>query len=141
MRYEAKHSYFKRLAQSMGNFINLPYSLAMRHDQLLQCYNNTNDADMLGAGLTVGPGQLVTVFGPIACADLVWSVNRCMFPLHPNYVFFFYCIQAQLCLLSRLKNWMRIVPLSKLQISSVKQLTATSRTCMRTCNIMCSYTM
>ena len=55
MRYEAKYSYFKKLAQSMGNFINLPYSLAMRH-QLLQCYNSTNDADVLGAGLTVGPG-------------------------------------------------------------------------------------
>lgn len=55
MRYEAKHSYFKRLAQVLGkcsynvsmsilmianppgNFINLPYSLAMRHQQL-QCH-------------------------------------------------------------------------------------------------------
>ena len=65
MRYEVKHSYFKKLAQSMGNFINLPYSLAMRH-QLLQCYNSTNDADMLGAGLTVGPGiyDLVYIKGP-----------------------------------------------------------------------------
>ena len=41
MRYEAKHAYFKRLAQSMGNFINLPYSLAMRHQQL-QCYYAAN---------------------------------------------------------------------------------------------------
>ena len=55
MRYEAKHSYFKRLAQSMGNFINVPYSLAMRH-QFLQCYDSTDDAEILGAGLTVGPG-------------------------------------------------------------------------------------
>ncbi len=37
MRYEAKHSYFKQLALSMGNFINIEHSLAMRH-QLLQCY-------------------------------------------------------------------------------------------------------
>ena len=39
MRYKAKHSYFKSLSQAMGNFINLPYSLAMRH-QFLQCYLN-----------------------------------------------------------------------------------------------------
>ena len=41
MRFEAKHGYFKRLAQSLGNFINLPHSLAMRH-QHLQCYWSTN---------------------------------------------------------------------------------------------------
>lgn len=56
MRYEAKHSYFKRLAQTMGNFINLPYSLAMRH-QTLQCYWNTNQSEIPGSGLTVGPGS------------------------------------------------------------------------------------
>ncbi len=54
MRFEAKHSYFKRLAQTLGNFINLPYSLAMRHQQL-QCYWSTNDREIPGAGLTVGP--------------------------------------------------------------------------------------
>ena len=57
MRYEAKHSYFKQLAQSMGNFINIPYSLAMRYQQL-QCYINTNNTHIHGAGLTVGPGTL-----------------------------------------------------------------------------------
>ena len=36
MRYAAKHSYFKHLAQSMGNFINIEFSLATHH-QLLQC--------------------------------------------------------------------------------------------------------
>ncbi len=60
MRFEAKHSYFKRLAQSMGNFINIPYSLAMRHQQL-QCYWSTNDRDIPGSGLTVGPGMYVCV--------------------------------------------------------------------------------
>lgn len=58
MRYEAKHSYFKQLAQSMGNFINLPYSLAMRHQQL-QCYGSMNDWEMPGAGLNVGPGYVI----------------------------------------------------------------------------------
>ena len=37
MRYEAKHSYFKCLENTLGNFINLPYFLAVRH-QHHQCY-------------------------------------------------------------------------------------------------------
>lgn len=56
MRYEAKHSYFKGLAQAMGNFINLPYSLAMRH-QFLQCYHNTTNTETLGIQFVVGPGE------------------------------------------------------------------------------------
>lgn len=31
MRFEARHSYFKRLAAQMGNFINICYSLSVRH--------------------------------------------------------------------------------------------------------------
>ena len=31
MRYEAKHSYFKRLAAYMGNFTNVAFTLADRH--------------------------------------------------------------------------------------------------------------
>ena len=47
MRFEAKHSYFKRLDHSMGNFVNLPYSLAQRH-QLYQCYLHINVKDFPG---------------------------------------------------------------------------------------------
>ena len=36
MRYEAKHRYFKQLASILGNFTNVAYSLAVRH-QRLQC--------------------------------------------------------------------------------------------------------
>ena len=43
MRFEAKHSYFKSLAQSMGNFINLPYTLSMRHQQYLSYLNASKD--------------------------------------------------------------------------------------------------
>lgn len=38
MRYEAKHSYFKQLSQSIGNYINLPWTLACRHQQW-QCHS------------------------------------------------------------------------------------------------------
>ncbi len=44
MRYEARHKYFKKLAQNIGNFINLPWTLAMRH-QLLQCYYRSSRDD------------------------------------------------------------------------------------------------
>lgn len=56
MRFEAKHAYFKGLAQSLGNFINLPHSLAMRHQHLL-CYLSTNHHELPGMGLEVGPGM------------------------------------------------------------------------------------
>ena len=47
MRYEAKHSYFKQLAHSIENFINLPFTLAMRHQQF-QCYLNTDTINIPG---------------------------------------------------------------------------------------------
>ena len=52
MRYEAKHSYFKQLAQSIGNFINL-------HQQF-QCYLNTDTIDIPGwnDNVKVGKGYL-----------------------------------------------------------------------------------
>ncbi len=56
MRFEAKHSYFKQLARYMGNFINLPISLAMRHQQL-QCYQNVCDSNV-SRRLVIGPGKL-----------------------------------------------------------------------------------
>ena len=37
MHYEAKHSYFKRLAMFMGNFTNVAVSLGERH-QTRTCY-------------------------------------------------------------------------------------------------------
>ena len=36
-RYESKHRYLKQLATGLGNFKNLPLSLATRH-QSYQCY-------------------------------------------------------------------------------------------------------
>lgn len=58
MRFEAKHSYFKQLAHSMGNFVNVPYSLAVRH-QLYQCYLNLNTEELPGwtHDFEAGPGQ------------------------------------------------------------------------------------
>ena len=56
MRFEGRHSYFKRLATQMGNFINISYSLSMRH-QRLQCYYQLNQHAMDGEDIEVGPGE------------------------------------------------------------------------------------
>ncbi len=46
MRYEAKHSYFKQLTRSIGNYLNLPFSLSFRHQQW-QCKNLHSSQPML----------------------------------------------------------------------------------------------
>ena len=46
MRYEAKHQYFNQLAKTMGNYLNLCHSLAMRH-QCLQAYVLTSGSIVL----------------------------------------------------------------------------------------------
>ena len=65
MRFEAKHSYFKQLSHSMGNFVNITHSLATRH-QLLQCYLNLDTEEIPGreSFLEAGPG-MVTIMESI----------------------------------------------------------------------------
>ena len=48
------------MSQAMGNFINLPYSVAMRH-QFLQCHYNAINVDTLGTQLLVGPGTFIVL--------------------------------------------------------------------------------
>ena len=55
MRFEAKHNYLKKLAQNLGNFINISWTLANRHQQWL-CYKWL-DSEALGQeNPEVGPG-------------------------------------------------------------------------------------
>ena len=61
MRFEAKHSYFKQLAHSLGNFINSPYSLASRYQQY-QCYLNAVDLPDSVDSLEVGPGSHASIY-------------------------------------------------------------------------------
>ena len=56
-RFEAKHKYFKHVANIMGNFTNICYSLALRH-QLHQCYLTLNSDDLRGKKIEIGPGML-----------------------------------------------------------------------------------
>ena len=58
MRFEARHSYFKRLVNQLGNYINIPYTLATRHQQL-QCYYHLDKSNIGGIELNVGAGEQV----------------------------------------------------------------------------------
>ena len=61
VRFEAKNSYFKRLAQSIGNFKNVCKTVVTRH-QRLSCYNLANDSSIFCNELMhTGKGWLVTI--------------------------------------------------------------------------------
>ena len=57
-RFEAKHKYFKQLANVMGNFTNICYSLATRH-QLYQCYLALSSSKHMNVDVEIGPGTYV----------------------------------------------------------------------------------
>ena len=52
MRYEAKHNYLKKMGQ---NFINIAWTLAMRH-QYLQCYYAISGDSLFESSNEIGPG-------------------------------------------------------------------------------------
>lgn len=55
MRYEAKHKYFKKIAQTLGNYTNIAKTVATRHQRYM-CYKMTcrvrflQEEDMFGPG-------------------------------------------------------------------------------------------
>ena len=59
MRYESKHTYFKQVAISLGNFINVPLTVSERH-QKLQSLNFFTEGDQESSAVTkpleCGPG-------------------------------------------------------------------------------------
>ena len=59
MRYEAKHNHLKKLAQNIGNFINIPRTLASRH-QYWQCYK-WQEGDVMDDEPEIGPGTYTVV--------------------------------------------------------------------------------
>ena len=73
MRYEARHSYFKKLAQNIGNYINISWTLANRH-QLLQCYYQTSQDSLLNDTVDIGPGN-----SPFKCKCCVYEKYSTIF--------------------------------------------------------------
>ena len=62
MRYEAKHRYFKRLAVTTGNFINLLYTLSKRYQETVSHRLQTSDGSLssfIEEGLEIGPGSVI----------------------------------------------------------------------------------
>ena len=58
MRMEAKHNYFKKVAQ-VGNFKNIAYSLAHRHQRLVCSY--IQEDDFFSTKAEYGPGSDVNI--------------------------------------------------------------------------------
>ena len=56
MRYEAKHRYFKGIAQTVGNFKNIEKTVATRHQRHM-CYKMTCTTNYLGGENAYGSGM------------------------------------------------------------------------------------
>ena len=71
MRYEAKHSFFKHLANILGNFKNVAKTLSERH-QTFMCYQHADPTRYL---------HIEPVFnkGTIVCINSVFFDMTCIF--------------------------------------------------------------
>ena len=60
MRFESKHTYFKQVAISLGNFINVPLTVADRHKKLqsFNFFNVDQHTSLPTKPLQNGPGKL-----------------------------------------------------------------------------------
>lgn len=80
MRFEAKHSYFKRLAKNAYNFINIAKTLAKRHQQLMCYYLNSpgEGHSFLDEAINTGRGQYTsTTFSVQKSKGMVRTVDEC----------------------------------------------------------------
>ena len=59
MRFEAKHNYFKMLADKINNFKNIDYSLAKRHQALQAYLMQQSGGGFYKTSLQHGPGEFV----------------------------------------------------------------------------------
>ena len=57
MRYKSKHSYFKHLARVIGNFKNIPKTLALRHQRYI-CYQMNEPSSYLQNSTSYGRRKL-----------------------------------------------------------------------------------
>lgn len=87
MRYEAKHQYFKHLASTMGNYINICYSLAMRH-QCLQSYLHASGAIIHTDDQEVGNGMFIDKICSSSHMNYIYLYNRLHHHLARIRVFF-----------------------------------------------------
>ena len=60
MRYEAKHSYFRKMAHVIHNFKNVAKSLATHH-QSLMCYHMSDPSEYLKPKTVYGKGKSLSI--------------------------------------------------------------------------------
>ena len=101
MRFEARHRYFKKLAVQLGNFINVAYSLVMRH-QRLKCYHSLDKRTIEGEEVETGPRQSVK---PESIAGFEMEITddteiyRCVFTCVCVCMCVNVCVCVHVCLL------------------------------------------
>ena len=54
-----QNNYLKKMGQNIGNYINIAWTLAMRH-QYLQCYHNICGDSLFDSCTETGPGMYST---------------------------------------------------------------------------------
>ena len=60
MHFEAKHNHLKNLAQHIGNFVNISWTLACGH-QYWQCYKWMDGDALEEDGLQIGRGKVKSI--------------------------------------------------------------------------------
>ena len=70
MRFEAKHHKFKRFAANLGNFTNLPYTIAKRHQEGI-CYRLQTSEGNLSTFIKKGTDQPQS--GLTSCTFPPWT--------------------------------------------------------------------
>jgi hypothetical protein len=58
MRFEAKHSYFKKLVDTINNFKRIEFSLAKRHQALQAYLLQTSSGRLFKQTVVCGPGTV-----------------------------------------------------------------------------------
>ena len=61
MRFEGRHKLFKRLTSVMGNYINIPKSLANRYQEY-QCYYLLNNDNYFRQETVIGKSESSCIF-------------------------------------------------------------------------------
>ena len=73
MRYEAKHGYFKQLARVIGNFKNMPKTLAGRHQHYM-CYQMIDPTKYMKPQVSYTRGNLVQCCDPLESATCTCTI-------------------------------------------------------------------
>ena len=75
MRFEAKHSYFKAIANRIKCFKNICKSMATHHQHLMCYYFNDSACDVLAKGINFAKGKYTRYVHVHVCIRIMY-INR-----------------------------------------------------------------